>query len=117
VETCPVTADVARSTLTRLWGSWTQSDVSSAANQRGATGWPTWIRPSIFAPAGTDADDDGAAIADADGDSTMEVELVVGTRVDAGAVAPDEGLVGDAAQAPMEIATIAATLARTTIET
>jgi hypothetical protein len=47
----------------------------------------------------------------------MEVELVVGTRVDAGAVAPDEGLVGVAAQAPMEIATIAATLARTTIET
>ncbi len=34
-----MTADVARSTRTRLVGSWTQSDVSSAANQRGAA----WI--------------------------------------------------------------------------
>ena len=41
---CPVMADVARSTRTRLVGSWTQSDWPSAANQRGSTGSPTWIR-------------------------------------------------------------------------
>ena len=115
--TCPVTADVARSTRTRLVGSWTQSDVSSAANQRGATGSPTWIRPSIFAPAGNDADGDGAALVDAAGDSTTSVELVADTLAEAaGAVSRDDGLAGVAAQAPTEIATMTATLARTTTD-
>jgi hypothetical protein len=41
-------------------------------------------------------------------------ELVAGTLAEAaGAAALDEGLVGEAAQAPTEIATMAATLART----
>ena len=70
-----MTADVARSTRTRLVGSWTQSDVPSAANQRGATGSPTWIRLSICAPAGNDADGDGAAPVDGAGDSmTLDFE-------------------------------------------
>jgi len=70
-----VTVDVARSTRTRLVGSWTHSDVSSAANQRGATGSPTWIRPSSVPPGGMDADGDGSAPVDAAGDTTT-VELV-----------------------------------------
>jgi hypothetical protein len=105
------------STLTRLWGSWTQSDVSSAANQRGATGWPTWIRASIFAPAGNDGDGDGSAPVDAAGDPTTSVEVVAATlAAGAGAVWRGDGLAGDAAQAPMEIATKAATLARATTD-
>ena len=110
-------ADVARSTRTRLVGSWTQSDWPSAANQRGATGWPTWIRAAICAPAGIDADEDGAALVDGSGDSITSVELVAATLAEsAGVVALDEGLVGVAAQPPTEIATKAATLAPTTTD-
>ena len=112
-----MTADVARSTRTRLVGSWTQSDVPSAANQRGATASPTWIRPSMRAPAGNDGDGDEAALVDAAGDSTGSVELVAATLAEgAGAVTRGDGLAGDAAQAPTEIATMAATLARRTTE-
>jgi hypothetical protein len=107
--------DVVRSRRTRLVGSWTQSDLSSAANQRGATGWPTWIRLSICAPGGMDADDDGAALVVGDGDPITSMELVADTLAGAaGVVALDEGLVGVAAQAPTEIATVTATLAPTT---
>jgi hypothetical protein len=107
-----VTADVARSTRTRLVGSWTQSDVSSAANQRGATGSPTWIRPSIFAPAGYDGDGDGAALVVAVGDSTTSVEVVAATVAEgAGVGALGEGPAGAAAQAPTDITTMKATLA------
>ena len=81
--TSPVTADVARSTRTRLSGSWTQSDVASAASQRGPTGSPTWIRPSSFAPAGRDADDDGGELVDAAGDWTTSAELVAGSLAEA----------------------------------
>ena len=81
-----MTADDARSTRTRLVGSWTQSDVPSAANQRGAAGSPTWIWPSICAPAGMDAYDWAPVVADADGDSAMAVGLVADTLADAGAV-------------------------------
>jgi hypothetical protein len=113
----PVTADDARSTRTRLVGWWTQSDVSSAANQRGATGSPTWIRPSIFAPAGYDGDGDGAALVVAVGDTTGSVELVATALAEAaGAVAPDEGLADAAAQAPTNKTTMTATLARRTTE-
>jgi hypothetical protein len=93
-------------------GSWTHSDVSSAANQRGATGSPTWIRPSIFAPAGYDGDGDGAALADGAGEFTTTVELVAATLAEgAGVGALGEGPAGAAAQAPTDIATMKATLA------
>ena len=122
-----MTADVARSTRTRLVGSWTQSDVSSAANQRGATGSPTWIRPSIFAPAGNDGDGDGAALVDVAGDGTASAELEAPTLAEAagasaldgglvGVAALDAGFVGVAAQPPTETATRRATVADTTTE-
>jgi hypothetical protein len=93
-------------------GSWTHSDVSSAANQRGATGSPTWIRPSIFAPAGYDGDGDGAELVDAAGDWTTSVELVAATLAEGADVgALGEGPAGAAAQAPTDIATMKAMLA------
>jgi hypothetical protein len=93
-------------------GWWTHSDVSSAANQRGATGSPTWIRPSIFAPAGYDGDGDGAALADGAGEFTTTVELVAATLAEgAGVGALGGGPAGAAAQAPTDIATMKATLA------
>jgi len=62
-----------------------------------------------------DADDDGAAVVDDAGDSIASVGVVADTLAEAaGMVAPDEGLVGVAAQAPTEIATMTATLALTT---
>jgi hypothetical protein len=110
-------ADVARSTRTRLVGSWTQSDRPSDANQRGSTGSPTWIRPSICAPDGMDADGGGAALVDRGGDSITSLGLVADTLAEAaGVVSRDDGLVGVAAQAPTEIATKAATLAPTTTD-
>jgi hypothetical protein len=113
----PVTADDAMSTRTRFVGWWTHSDVSSAANQRGATGSPTWIRPSIFAPAGKNGVGDVTALVDPAGDWTTTGELVGdGLAEGAGAGSPVDGLAGDAAQAPTEIATIAAKLARRTTE-
>jgi hypothetical protein len=100
-----------------LVGWWTQSDVSSAANQRGATGSPTWIRPSIFAPAGKDGVGDGAARVDAIGDWTASAEPAAATFAEAaGAVRAVDGLAVDAAQAPTDIATMTATLARRTTE-
>jgi hypothetical protein len=114
--TCPVMADVLRSTRTRLVGSWTQSDFPSAANQRGATGSPTAIRAAIRAPGGIESDNEGAALVDGGGDSMTSV-LVAETLAGAvGVVALDEGLGGVAAQAPTEIATMAATLARMTTD-
>ena len=95
-------ADVARSTRTKLICSWTQSDRSSDANQRGSTGTPTWIRwtrLSISAPDGLGADAVADTLAEA-----------------AGMASWNEGLVGVAAQAPTEIATKAATLAPTTTD-
>jgi hypothetical protein len=53
--------------------------VSSAANQRGATGSPIWIRRSSFAPAGKDGVGRGAALVDAAGDATGSVELAAAT--------------------------------------
>ena len=110
-------------------GSWTQSDRPSDANQRGATGTPTWIRLPICAPDGMDADEDGAALVDGGGESmtldfdgrskcmATSVELVADTLAEAaGVVSWNEGLVGVAAQAPTEIATKAATLAPTTTD-
>jgi len=97
-------------------GSWTQSDWPSAANQRGAAGSPTWILLSILAPAGKDADDEGAALVDADGDATMAVGLVADALAEVGDVGLDEGLVEDAAQAPNEIETMAAMPAFTTTD-
>ncbi|MFI5041626.1 MAG: hypothetical protein ACHQNA_07235 [Acidimicrobiales bacterium] len=62
-------------------------------------------------------DDDGVALVDGGGDSTTSVELVADTLAEAaGVVALDEGLGGVAAQAPTEIATMAATLALTTTD-
>jgi hypothetical protein len=63
-----------------------------------------------------DAEDWAPAVADADGDSTTAVELVAETLGEAGAVWLGDGLVDVAAQPPATIATIAATLARTTPE-
>ena len=61
-----------------------------------------------------DADDDGAVLVDDGGDSTTSVELVADTLAEAaGAVWLGDGLVDVAAQPPTEIATKAATLART----
>jgi hypothetical protein len=98
-------------------GWWTQSDVSSAANQRGSTGWPTWIRLPICAPNGNDEDGDGSGPVDAAGDSITSAELAADTLAEAaGVVSRDDGLVGVAAQAPTEIATKAATLAPTTTD-
>jgi hypothetical protein len=67
------------------------------------------------AVAGADADADAGA--DADGDHTTAVELIADTL--AGAVvlvSPGDEFGGDAAQAPTEIATMAATLALTTTD-
>jgi len=78
-----------------------------------------------------EADEDGAALIDGDGGgesikpdfdgrskcTAMSAELVGATLADAArVVAPNEGLVGVAAQAPTEIATKAAKLAPTTTD-
>jgi hypothetical protein len=102
---------------TRLVGSWTHSDVPSEANQRGATGSPTWIRV-IRGSAGSDADGGGAAVVDGDddGEATTSAELVADTAAEAGGVTSRIDGLADAAQASTDIAMTRATPARMTTD-
>src|SRR3954452_14071857 len=127
-------ADVARSTRTKLAGSWTKTDLPSDANQRGSTATPTWIRLPLCVPDGADAmeaDEDGAALIDGDGGgetikpdfdgrskcTAMSEELVGDTLADAArVVASNEGLYGVVSLAPTEFATKAAKLSPTTTD-
>jgi len=64
-----------------------------------------------------DTDDDGAALVDGAGAPARSLELLADTLAEAaGVVAPDDGLGGVAAQAPTEIATMAAKLAFATTD-